>query len=365
MLVRPVAVPASSGTFNQAVTHGDQLRLAYDVGPWALQQVAKGSESLEAMSLPGRGYWRTDTPSEFAPTGSYTYNDTPSNKGGIVPGGGLTIDGYSIPAGTVVTQFRDFSAGDFFCSGTTPVLFRGCRWRHANRAPGDLNENTNGAPLFLFYNDAGGLGAADAQYNEVPFKLNASTNSVVHRNYLSYTTTCIQVNANGVRVTENYCHKLTYYYGPGIPPGESTDKHLNGFTCNGGITHIILARNVFLAETPDDAGRTINQTDCISFFNDGSPYNGGGTNADATTGYRIVDNYVGGGVGVTAGGVFYGGEPQDGAVNDMQFIGNKVTTQWGTPTTVMANGPTFGSNGNVWSSNTWADGPNAGQTINV
>lgn len=353
-----------TGAWNDVLTHGDQLDIASHVGPWALQATAKGGESLQAMSVPGRGYWRADTPAEFAPTGAYAYNNISTNRGGIVPAGGLVIDGFAIPAGTYVAQFRDFSSGDVYASGTNKIMFRGCRMRNGSRAPGFWNDSTANAQLFLMFCDAGGLGALDAQYNEVPFKIAGAPNSILFRNYISYTTTGIQITVSGCQVMENYVEKMTYYYGPGIPPGESTDKHLNGFTCNGGITSILMRRNVFFLQTPDDAGRNINQTDCISFFNDGAPYNGGGSNADGTLGYQITDNYVGGGVGISGGAVFYLGERQDGAAQGFVVTGNKLTTQWGTPTSI--NGgtpPVWGTLGSVWSNNTWKDGPNAGNTI--
>ena len=58
------------------ITHGEQLTIN-SVGPWSLQNVANGTESLQAMTTPGRGYWRMDTPNEFSSTGTYVYNDDP------------------------------------------------------------------------------------------------------------------------------------------------------------------------------------------------------------------------------------------------------------------------------------------------
>jgi hypothetical protein len=357
----PAAGGGAGGT--GAVAHGSLLTVD-NVGPWTLQGVAKGSEALDSPAMPTRGYWRTDTPDEFVPAGTYVYNNSPTNHGGTVPAGGLTIDGYAIPAGTLVSQFRNFGAGTFGCTGTTPVLFRGCRFRGPNTAPGVLNDAGNGAPLYVLYCDAGGLGAADAQYNEVPFKIAGSPNSILARNFITYTTTGIQVNSHQCRVVENYIDKLTYFYGPNPPPGEGTDKHLNGFTMNGGENSILFLRNHVTLPSPDDAGRTINQTDAFSMFQDFGAFPGTGTNADGTTGYRVVNNYLGGG-GVTVYAGVNAGQPQSSVAN-MYLVGNRVTTQWwpnGGAVGAITAVPAWGSNGNSQSDNLWDDGANAGTSF--
>lgn len=353
------------------ITHGQQLvpqgSSGVNVGPTALLGTFGYPGNLETMSVPSRGYWRTDTPDEFAPTSTYVYNNTLTNKGGVVPAGGMVIDGFTIPAGTRVVQFRDFSAGDFFASDPTKFMFRGCRFRNPEKAPGLLNNTGTSGAFYIFFCDAGGVSAANADYNEVPFKLGngGSNGSVFYRNYITYTTTGIQINSNQCALIENYISKMTYYYGPNPPPGETTDKHLNGFTTNGGINSILLLRNYITLPSPDDAGHTINQTDCISFFQDFGTFIGSGTNPldGNSVGFQVRDNYVGGGgipiyCGLNAG-------KASSTVTNFQLIGNKVTTQWwpqggaqGGPTTAE---PPWGTNGNVKSGNTWADGPLAGQ----
>ena len=129
------------GTGNTGtVAHGDQLTDTM-VGPWALQGVAKGSEQLDTVPAPSRGYWRFDTPGEFVPSGTYTYNNNPSNKGGTLATD-TVIDGYVVPAGTKVVQFRDLSASSFYAQGVGGNwLFRGVRIRARSSGTGFVNDN--------------------------------------------------------------------------------------------------------------------------------------------------------------------------------------------------------------------------------
>lgn len=346
------------------ITHGEQLirqgDVGVNVGPTALIGASGYPGTLETMSLPGRGYWRGDTPDEFAPTGDYIYNNSSTNHGGVVPVGGVTIDGYQIAAGTRVVQFRDFSAGDIFLNNSTNFLFRGCRFRHTNRAPGDFNTNVaNTGSLNVFYCDMGGLGAQDEDYNEIPIKISAASTSIIHRNYLSYTTTAIQFNIGIGSITENFIENITYYYGPNPPPGESTDKHLNGIKMEGAAPgmQVKILRNKILAQNPDGAGRTVSQTDCIGLIQFTGTFEG-----DGTIGIQIKDNYMGG-----TGYCIYAGKNSGSASDSVQNLvltGNKITTQWystgGSFGPITAE-PTWGTLGNVKSNNTWADGPNQGQ----
>lgn len=344
--------PAVSGGASGSITHGDQLTVS-DVGPWSLQGVAKGSESLDTVSVPARGYFRADTPYEFVPNQTFVNNTTASNKGGVVPAGGMTIDGYTVPAGTYVCQFRNMSGSDTNFQGDAggTFLFRGCRFRNSWTAPGCMNNSgTSTSTIYVGYSDMGGTNATTGVAESV-LEFQAAAGARAYRNYLTWWGTGIFLNVSGSEIIENYVTEVVL--------GEA-GWHLNGMSCSGSITHCRVERNHVTLPTPDDAGNTISQTDCISFFQEtySGPYMATGTNSDGTTGYRIINNYVGGNLS----GIFYGGEPADGPVNGMQFIGNKVTTQWGI-NNVMTNGPTWGTNGNVWSGNTWADGANAGETI--
>lgn len=354
------AYPAATPQGPANIVHGEQLVVS-DTGHASL---GVGTAQLAVTSTPVRSYFRSDTPTEFIPDQPYVYNDLSTNNGGVVPAGGLVIDGYFVSAGTYVAQFQNFSS-DFYVSGGNSYLFRGCRIRGSNRAPGYWNTAVGATgKLSIGYCDLGGTGASDAEYNEVPIKISSGAGGIIYRNHISFTTTGIQINANGYDLTENYIEKLTYYYGPGIPPGESTDKHLNGVTLNGGESCIRILRNHIIGQNPDDAGRTISQTDCISFFQDFGTFPGSGTNSDGSVGYQVLDNYVGG-----TGYCFYAGKNAGSgasSVNNMVISGNKVTTQWypnGGSFGPFAAEPTWGTLGNIKANNTWADGPNAGLTI--
>lgn len=352
----------------RTITHGEQL-LTSDVGPWALQGVAKGGESLLTITAsqmndrlsnwPGNGH-----PS-WIPNQPYTYNNLSNNHGGIVPAGGLTIDGFFVPAGTYVAQFCDFSASGLIvegdCGGAYPpfsgLLLRGCRWRAVSNSVGLINENgqSSGGKFWIHHNDLGGFNSQTSSYCEIPIKTYLAPTQT-YRNYISYTTTGIQtVGFAGTAVLENFIERLTTF--------NTNGPHLNGVTFNGGDPCARVERNHIVVQTPEDNGsnKDVNQTDCISFFQDFGDFQGTGTNSDGTTGYRVIDNYIGG-----TGYCFYagmnGGKPAT-SVKNMYVTGNKVTTS------VYSNGgsfgpiaatPSWGSYGNVNTNNTWADGPNTG-----
>ena len=205
---------AAGPAFNRAVTHGDQL-LVTDVGPWALQAVPKGSESLDTVTVPPRGYWLISTADEWRPNQTYVYNNNPANKGGIVPAGGLTIDGYSVPAGTNVAQFRDLSGSDFSAQGQGGnYLFRGCRFR--NNAIGQSSQFNDFTATYtnrLFYCDMGSISALDVDYAGAFWKAIGGSGHVVHRTYFSYQYVTFQPNVPNCSFIENYVHRLIYYGG--------------------------------------------------------------------------------------------------------------------------------------------------------
>lgn len=355
-----------------AITHGEQLTTsmvgytALGVTQAQLQTVNPGSTRIS--TYPGNAF-----PS-WIPTTPYVYNNNASNHGGIVPAGGMTIDGFFVPAGTWVSQFQDYTAGltiEGSCGGAGSnwpgIVFRGIRFRQNSTAPGFFAENhscsNTGGKLWMLYSDMGGKGPADNQYNEIPLTI-SMTPAVVYRNYISYTSTGIQINTNDCLVAENYVEKLTLYYGETGPPAESGPKHLNGFTTNGGMANIRIERNKILLQSPDEAGHSIGQTDALSFFQDFGSFPGTGTNDNGTVGYQVLDNYLGGG-GYTIYAGLNAGKPTT-SVKNMVMTGNKVTTQWwpnGGAVGPLAAAPPWGTNGNVWANNTWADGPKAGQTF--
>lgn len=347
------------------ITHGEQLTTA--MTGWAALGVsqsnltAAGDTSKRVSNWPGNEWptWIIQTP--------YVYNNNPANKGGVVPTGGMMIDGFMVPAGTYVVQFRDFSGGQIVVEGDVNgayppfagLMLRGCRWRGASASVGLISENgfSNGGKLWVHYCDLGGLGSQSAQYCEVAVK--AYLNPVqTYRNYISYVTTGIQtVGIPGTNIFENYIERLTTFNTDG--------PHLNGMTFNGGDTCARIERNHIVVQTPEDngSGKAVGQTDCISFFQDFGAFPGTGQNNDGTYGYRVINNYIGG-----TGYCFYAGmnagQPAT-SVQNMYVTGNKVTTaSWpnGGAYGSIAAVPTWGSYGNTNSNNTWADGPNAGQT---
>lgn len=341
-----------------SISHGQELARAMTT--YSALGVSQGQ--LQQTANPTRGYFRGDTPGDFVPSQNYVLSNNPTNKGGVVPSGGMVIDGYTVAAGTYVVQFQEFST-DFYMTGSNSYLFRGCRIRGKNAAPGYWNTAAGyTGKISIGYCDLGGDGPADLDYNEVAIKIGRGSGGQIYRNYISYTTTGIQINTNNYDLTENYIEKLTYFYGPNPPPNESTDKHLNGITLNGGEANIRILRNYIVGQNPDDAGRTINQTDCISFFQDFGSFPGSGTNSDGTVGYRVINNYLGG-----TGYCIYAGKNTGSTANSVQNMyisGTKITTQWypnGGFNGPIAAAPVWDSYGNSKSNNTWADGPNVGQ----
>lgn len=358
---------------NTGIMHGSQLTTSM-VGPAALGvsmgQLRKmgniGDVRLGTFVRDGRPSWIPGTP--------YVYNNDPNNHGGVVPAGGMIIDGFSVPEGVWVSQFNDFVGQGMVINGdnegTTSkmpgVVFRGNRWRGAMSAPGFLNVAWGShTHIWIFYCDAGGLGPADSQMNDVPFKIgDITTNSYFFRNYISYTTTGLQPLSYGAQIIENYVEKITYYYNGDSPPGETTGKHLNGIAMGDGIDNALILRNKVLVQSPDDAGRVVGQTDAISFIQDPSPagYTGAGGNLDGSIGYMVKDNYMGGGGYALYAGL-NGGRPAT-SVKNMQVIGNQFTTQWWANSGYygpVAGQPIWGSYGNINLNNIWADGPKMGK----
>lgn len=211
--------------------------------------------------------------------------------------------------------------------------------------------------VWVLYGDAGGLGAADSQYNEVPFSLSdASSTNVLYRNYISYATTGIQPGGRGPQIIENLVEKITLYYNGAPPPGESTGKHLNGISLNGGQTNALVLRNKVLLQNPDEAGRTVDQTDALAFFQDGGSFPGTGTNLDGSLGYLVKDNYFGGG-GYTVYAGMNAGQPAS-SVQHMVLTGNQITTQWwpnGGSFGPLTAEPAWGLYGNVKRDNEFAE----------
>ena len=346
-----------------AIAHGQDLTVAMTgftaLGATQGDLPQAGDPSARISNYPG------NTPPTWLLSTPYVYNNNPSNKGGKVPAGGMTIDGFFVPAGTYVVQFLDFSGRSVVVEGslnnqygTFPgIMFRGCRWRSVSSSVGMLSENgqVSGGKFWFHYCDMGGINSQASNYCEIPIKINSSP-CQVYRCHLSYCTTGTQcVGFPGTNILENYIDRLTTFNTDG--------PHLNGVSVNGGDVCYRVERNNIVVQTPEDNGsnKMVGQTDCIAFFQDFGSYPGTGTNDDGTVGYRVIDNYMGG-----TGYCLYAGTGGVGAVNNMYVSGNRFTTAsfpnggyYGTITAT----PTWGSNGNVITNNRWADGPNVGQLV--
>lgn len=337
----------ATGGGTGAVAHGADLTINH-VGPWTLQGVAKGSESLDTPSLPGRGYWLMDTSTEWAPQTAYTYNNSPSNHGGIVPAGGLTIDGYVIPAGTIVVQFRNFSASDFSAQGQGgSYLFRGCRFR--NNAIGQssqFNDYTATYTNRLHYCDMGSTSAADADWQGSFWKAIGGTDHVMLRNYCSFQYVTFQPNVPNCQFVENFVEKIIYYGGEAGPAGNGGPLHMASLGCEGGGVGYRIMRNRIVPASPDDGGHVFVNGSVLAFE---------GTNGSAYSDCQIVDNYLSG-----CNYVLLNFGEVAGSTN-IVVTGNKVTTKYFTnggasgDEQVGPHPPAWGSSGNVKSGNVWAD----------
>lgn len=352
------------------VTHGSQLTLSH-VGPWAVQGVAQGSETLRTVSgaaLSERvSNWQA-RPS-WIPGTTYNPADTsPSNYGGIVGGGGATIDGRTYAAGTYVVQNTLFSGNTTIIiegkGGTSGpfvgIVFRACRMRNYYLAPGFYSQNsqsTDGIVAF-HYCDVGGPDLITMCESGLESSHNLGPNDRQHvlRCYVSRVTTAVFMRNNGDSLVECYVREVTDFGDPA--------KHLNGVPNSGGETATLWLRNNMVLVKQSGSTQV---TDVIQFAADNGGYAGGGTNIDATTGYQIRDNYLGG-----ANYTLQFGQDTGRAttMSNCTVTGNQFTTS------LYANsgesglgykGPSgayaWGSSGNTWSNNTWADGPNVGQTI--
>lgn len=385
----------STGTGLRTITHGSQL-LTSDVGPWAIQGISKGSETLTSPSGPGRGYWRFDTPDEWSSSTAWPSNANDSNPSilndptlhyGTVTGSPVTIDGYSIPVGTRIVQWVNWPDGyDFLAQGTSlKVLFRGCRfrWPAGVGGPGIFNDNTatSSQRIMLHWCDIGypSSDLASGATGLMHVKLLGGRDHRVYRTYSSITSTHFQPNTQGCEFTENLMEDRIFPYGESGTGGgfDSSVLHLNGISSEGGLTSIKILRNKIVCASPDvttahaggtsagqvgyglltgqtgygsgtNPGRLTGQTDCIALFTtNGSPNVG-----DGVTDLQIKDNYVAGtGVPIYAGN-------NGGGAQGVIMTGNRVSTLYWTdgglhgPATDI---PTWGSNRNTQSDNLWAD----------
>lgn len=396
MLIRSTGglVGVGAVTYNQAVTHGDQLTIN-DVGPWALQAVPKGTEAYQSLTGPGRGFWRFDTPDEFSSSTAWPSNandanpsilNNPALHAGTVTGSPVTIDGYSIPVGTRIVQFYDFPDGfDFYAQGTSlKVLFRGCRFRFSSGVGGAGLFNDNGATtsqqIMMHYCDLGltGRDLAASAAGIMHIKNLGGRDHRYLRNHHTLSSTFYQPNTQGCAYVENWVDDFVFFYGESGESGgfDSSVFHMNGISSEGALTSLTIARNHILAPSPDGAtgangftaagqsgygtqsgqtgygsgtnpGRVIGQTDCIALFAIT------GSNIGTSPGSILVDSNLLGGTGVP----LYAGNA-NGLAQNIHVTNNKWTTRWwtnGGQFGAITDAPTWGSNGNAQSGNVWAD----------
>lgn len=365
----------SGGGGSGSVTHGQELTLNH-VGPWTLQGVGKGSEALSALNITQLSErlstWPSDGRPSWIPSAAYVYDNNPTNYGGIVPAGGMLIDGYMVPAGTWVVQFRDLSASGVIISGDNGgtsaawpgVVFRGCRMRGGWTAPGWFNQNAQspGGVIWILYCDAGGVSLATGDYCETIFESQSNDTRgndhlYIIRSYLSNATTLAFGRNTGDAFIENYGEGVTDY-------GDSS-KHLNGLANSGGQDATLWLRNHLIF--PQESGSTM-QNDVIQMAADGGAYMGTGTNAldGNSLGYVIKDNYLGGANFVLQLGYDKANTVAD--VRNVQVTGNRFTTSLyatGGASGISYKNPDFSLYGNTWSNNTWSDGPSTGQSISA
>lgn len=362
----PVTLPGSGPA---PVTHGAQLSVS-SVGPWALQGVPKGSETLTAFdwssyrlsNWPG---WGTG----WIPGTAYVYNNNPANHGGIVPAGGMVIDGYSVPGGTWVTQFYDFSNhGSMTIEGDVGnayppwpgVMFRGCRFRQALMAAPGIYGNgghSNGGIIWFLYCDGGGTSVTLPNVCESVIESNGVGSGRDHqyviRCYLSAATTLAFGRNNGDAFIENYGETVIPYY----TGTQWTTYHMNGLCNSGGQDATLwLRNNLAFSPQPPGAAEWHPPNDVIQMAADGGAYPGTGLNMDGSRGYQIRDNYLGGADHTLQLGVDKGNTPA--MVSSVVVTGNKFTTRYHANigwTSVAYKVPSWGVQGSAWSGNTFAD----------
>ena len=349
-----VTPPAAS-----TIQHGADLKMS-DVGPWALQGVAKGQEKLQDLTTDERVSMYWGRPS-WVPNQAYVYNNDPNNHGGIVPAGGMVIDGYTVPAGTWVAQFYNFKSGVLVEGningqyGSWPgILFRGNRMRGQWTAPGWMNENgvSNGGIVWITYSDAGGTSAVRPAITESIFESqgHGSDRMYLIRNYLSIATTLAFLRGSGDAAIENYGEDVVSYYA-------DDTYHLNGIANGGGETATLWLRN-HLDFNPQPSGSPYykEQNDVIQMAADNGAYPGTGTNLDGSKGYQIRDNYLAGASHTLQLGVDKNNSQSQ--VKSVVVTGNKFSTRWFTDSGnsgISYKNPLWSSYGNLWSNNSWAD----------
>jgi hypothetical protein len=327
-------------------------------GPLTLAPLPVGFTFWRINSTPGSGQFTLPNLWSAGATTPYVLSNSPANLGGIVPAGGMVIDGYPVVAGTYVFQFMDLSLGGFLLlSGGPPVMFRGCRIRAAASSPGFFNSETGGytGQFYAHFCDFGGAGPASEC--DIALQVTDTGGQRLLRNYISWVGSGIIPSAPSVfcDVIENLIEDITLFTGT---------LHLNGLKFQGGDTNCRWLRNCIVFDRYDALGNQVTQTDPVGLIPTFGAFAGTGINSDGSTGYFIQGNFVGGG-GYC---MYLGSNSSNSPVSNMTLTGNLWTAgQWpnGGANGASAFAPPsgWGASGNSQSANLWADGPNAGMSV--
>jgi hypothetical protein len=172
----------------------------------------------------------------------------------------------------------------------------------------------------------------------------------VIRCYLSIATTLVFLRNSGDAAIECVGEDVIGYY------NDST-YHLNGIANGGNEAATMWLRNrLDFSPQPGDSPWWGPQNDVVQMAADNGPYLGAGTNLDGSTGYQIRDNFLAGAAHTLQLGVDKANTAAD--VRNVVATGNEFSTKYFEncgQTAISYKTPTWGSYGNTWSGNTWAD----------
>jgi hypothetical protein len=241
-----------------------------------------------------------------------------------VDGSGTTFSGYSVATNVDVT------ASNVTVSNNLIVSAGG--WGISLR-------HTTGVKID--HNTLRGAGSATAQTcdNAVRGIYGDDDAVTITANNIYWCSSGINHLDRGGLIRDNYIHDI----GHTCTSGDVNCGHFNGIQLGSGDGPLmVIDNNTILIPWP--------ATDAVMLANDDGPQ----------TNRRITNNLLAGG-----GYTFYGAGGPDGAATDIVFTGNQFSTRyypqsgyWGPVAHWQAS-----KAGNVWSNNTWADGPNAGKPV--
>jgi hypothetical protein len=188
-----------------------------------------------------------------------------------------------------------------------------------------------------------------------------ATNTTVNRCNLYWGPDLLQVNNTGTVITNNYVHDMTFWSDTN-GPGGFTGDHVDCLQMNAGTDNVLIKNNNFECIRHD--GTYMDQTSALALFQDFSP-SIGYTNVQVDG--NLLAGPVGGGAWTYCGyETSKGGAPGTGVVYSNNLFSYKPFSSGGAPGSGFvlhsANQP-WNTNGNIWTNNTWYDGPNAGQIV--